>query len=111
VRRQRPALEPLAGGGEWRGHDGQLSCAPVGGNVYAQALRISLDRAPGVVARATRGRDTTMIFDFIRKRSEEGIRQVQNLATKTAVSLSNTPACLSPSQWVLKTDGWGRRGS
>jgi hypothetical protein len=26
-----------------------------------------------------------MVFDFIRKRAEEGIQQVQNIATKTAV--------------------------
>lgn len=28
-----------------------------------------------------------MVFDFIRKRAEEGIQQVQNIATKTAVRL------------------------
>ena len=31
------------------------------------------------------GDSQMMVFDFIRKRAEEGIQQVQNIATKTAV--------------------------
>ena len=31
------------------------------------------------------GQGDMMVFDFIRKRAEEGIQQVQNIATKTAV--------------------------
>jgi hypothetical protein len=35
-----------------------------------------------------------MVFDFIRKRAEEGIQQVQNIATKTAVRPIDGPPLL-----------------
>lgn len=39
----------------------------------------------GSKSQRRQGQADMMVFDFIRKRAEEGIQQVQNIATKTAV--------------------------
>lgn len=48
-----------------------------------------------------------MVFDFIRKRAEEGIQQVQNIATKTAVSVCDVDVTygtlLHSFAWLLRS--------
>ena len=48
--------------------------------LYPQQAIYSTARAG---TRGTRRMNMNMVFDFLRKRSEEGLAQVQNIATKT----------------------------
>lgn len=52
----------------------------MGGCMGSNGARIQQARGGG----ARRGEVSMMVFDFIRKRAEEGIAQVQNIASKTA---------------------------